>query len=669
MRNRDAFREYMTGSLWVLPGISAVLALVAGFILSRVPLDPESPFAFRGTEDDARTLLSNVTSTVVTVIALVLGLTVVALQLSSTQFSPRLLRSFLRDRPTQVVLSTFVATFTYSAAGLYTVGLSAGGRTEEFPRLAVSGAFVLLFASLAMVVYFADHLAHSIQIDAIGKLVELDTLAVVNGRLGNVEDVEFTPPEWAVPLLAPVSGYVQSAYPEQLLPLASQHRVHVRLGVWVGDHVVSGTVLAWMWTSARDEPAPDPVIFQRAMMGAVQVGFERTAQQDAALGIRQLVDMACKALSPAVNDPYTAVQAIDHLSVIFCALAVRPLGDDVAADPAGRGVVIVPGRRFGDYLATMYGLLRRYGCGEPTVSLALLGLLQKCAAVLADDPVRWAAVGEQADLLLADATEILRNPPTSRPSSERRPSCSGVWHSIPASAPGSPSDSAMLNLTEPAARPRRVRKSTVTRPGGWTHAVARLRLRKVTSRPVGVQPHRVQPSGSTATPEDAGDPSVTPLAGDLPTGRHRLPARVTTYWRWRALCSSLPFLVLLTCLAIYLPWGPWWLRWGIVGLFVVVVAACMIVLPGIRYRVFWYAISETEIDLQKGIIFTTRSVVPMRRVQSLRTERGPIADHFRMANLKIRTAAGSVSFSGLDRDEADALCAWISQLTDLADDV
>ena len=214
----------------------------------------------------------------------------------------------------------------------------------------------------------------------------------------------FTPPEWAVPLLAPVSGYVQSAYPELLLPLAGQHRVHVRLGVWVGDHIVSGTVLAWMWTDARDEPMPDPVVFQRALMQMVHVGFERTLQQDAALGIRQLVDMACKALSPAVNDPYTAVQAIDHLSVIFCALAVRPLGDDVAADPTGRGVVIVPGRRFGDYLATTCGLLRRYGSAEPTVSLALLGLLHKCAAVLADDPARWAAVGEQADLILADAT-------------------------------------------------------------------------------------------------------------------------------------------------------------------------------------------------------------------------------------------------------------------------
>ena len=110
-----------------------------------------------------------------TVIALVLGLTVVALQLSSTQFSPRLLRNFLRDRPTQVVLSGFIATFVYSAAGLFTVGVEAGERTEDYPRLAVSGAIALLFLSLGMVVYFADHLVHSIQIDAINRRVERNT--------------------------------------------------------------------------------------------------------------------------------------------------------------------------------------------------------------------------------------------------------------------------------------------------------------------------------------------------------------------------------------------------------------------------------------------------------------------------------------------------------------
>ena len=163
-----------------------------------------APLAFQGTADDAPTLLSSITSTVITstvitVIALVLGLTVVALQLSSTQFSPRLLRNFLRDRPNQVVLSTFVATFVYSAAGLYTVGLAAGARTEDFPRLAVSGALMLMLASLAMVVYFADHLAHSIQVDAIGKRVEQDTLTVVHRRLGSVEDTAPIPPPWSVP--------------------------------------------------------------------------------------------------------------------------------------------------------------------------------------------------------------------------------------------------------------------------------------------------------------------------------------------------------------------------------------------------------------------------------------------------------------------------------------
>ena len=174
---------------------------------------------------------------------------------------------------------------------------------------------------------------------------------------------------------------------------------------------------------------------------------------------------------------------------------------------------------------------------------------------------------------------------------------------------------------------------------------------------------------TAVSPTAAGEPSAVPLAGDLPTERHRLPARVTRYWRWRAFYSSLPLLVLLVSVAIVLPWGPWWVRWGIVGVFVAVIAACMIILPPIRYRVFWYAISSTEIDIQNGIIFIKRSVVPMRRVQTLRSERGPMADHYRMTNLKIRTAAGSVSLSGLDRGEADELCERIGRLTDLADDV
>jgi uncharacterized membrane protein len=103
------------------------------------------------------------------------------------------------------------------------------------------------------------------------------------------------------------------------------------------------------------------------------------------------------------------VQAVDHLSVIFCALAVRPLGDWVTAGPGG-AAVIVPGRRFGDYLATMCGLIRRYGSAEPTLSIALLRLLDDCAVVLPADPARFSALAEQADLIVADATRNIGQP-------------------------------------------------------------------------------------------------------------------------------------------------------------------------------------------------------------------------------------------------------------------
>src|SRR5512133_3260177 len=133
-----ALKEYVDGALWVMPTADGVVALAVGYGVCRIEVGPNSRLnwlAFQGTADDARTLLITISSTVVTVIALVLGLTVVALQLSSTQFSPRLLRNFLRDRGTQVVLSIFLATFVYSTAGLYTVGVSGGSRTEEYPRL------------------------------------------------------------------------------------------------------------------------------------------------------------------------------------------------------------------------------------------------------------------------------------------------------------------------------------------------------------------------------------------------------------------------------------------------------------------------------------------------------------------------------------------------------
>jgi uncharacterized membrane protein len=409
MIRRDELTEYVRGSLWVLPTVSVLAALVAGSVLSLVKIGSGSLLAFQGTSDDARTLLIGITSTMVTVIALLLGLTVVALQLSSTQFSPRLLRNFLRDRPNQVVLSVFVATFAYSAAGLYTVGVAGGSRSASFPRLAVSGAIVLLFVSLGLLVFFADHLVHSIQVDAIMSVVERNTVGVILDGLfagrGDAPEV----PEWAVPIASARSGYVQVVRPARLLAQAAQHGVCVRLRPRVGEHVVAGTTLAWIWRGSPRDPAPDPQIFALALHAGVRIGFERTLEQDAAFGIRQLVDIACKALSPAVNDPYTAVQAIDHLSVIFCTLAQRPLGNHVVRHDSG-AALIIPGRQFPEYLAVMCGLIRRYGAREPTVAHALLRLLSNCAAVVADDRERCAAIEEQARIVVADAEREVAQP-------------------------------------------------------------------------------------------------------------------------------------------------------------------------------------------------------------------------------------------------------------------
>jgi uncharacterized membrane protein len=202
---------------------------------------------------------------------------------------------------------------------------------------------------------------------------------------------------------------VQAVHCRALLTHAARHGACLRLRPRVGEHVVAGTTLAWIWPASPGGPAPDRQLFRRMLEAGVRIGFERTLQQDAAFGIRQLVDAACKALSPAVNDPYTAVQAVDHLSVIFCALAQRPLGNHVARHPGG-AAVIVPGRRFPEYLAVMCGLIRRYGAHEPTVADALLRLLEACADVAGNDPELRTAIQDQAQIIIADAEREIPQP-------------------------------------------------------------------------------------------------------------------------------------------------------------------------------------------------------------------------------------------------------------------
>ena len=405
----DGLRDRVAGSLWVIPGGFAAWALISGSLLSLVRPGPTSlwySFVFQGTSADARSLLSTISSTIVTVIALMLGLTVVALQMSSTQFSPRLLRHFLRDRPNQLSLGVFVGTFMYATAGLFTVGVGAHAAEDEYPRLAVSGALLWLFASMAMVVYFADHVAHSIQVDAIMRAVERSVCRVMARESSDgFEAVLPEVPAEHLAVLAAKSGYIQAVHPDWLRDSARRHHLHVRLRCGVGEHIIAGTVLAWVWGAPADELDVSSV--RTALNKAVRVGFERTLEQDFGFGNRQLLDAACKALSPAVNDPYTALQAIDHLTVVFRQMAARPLG---ARRVGGEGFSItVPGRRLEDHFVILCGLLRRYGGQEPAVLRALLNLLNTCAEVT-DDQSRLAAIVHESEMIAVTAEREMGQP-------------------------------------------------------------------------------------------------------------------------------------------------------------------------------------------------------------------------------------------------------------------
>lgn len=419
MRRVERLREWASAALWVYPFLAGALGVLGFLALWRFdPADGTllAALEFGGTGSQARDLLMTITGTVVTTIALVMGLSVVALTTASMQYSPRLLRNFLRDTTNRQVLSVFMATFAYCASGLYVVGIGPDADTS-FPRLGVSLSIVLLFLSLGAVVVFADHLSHSLQVDSIMQRVERHSLGVVR-RITPAEDARVcldfpTPPAWAVPVIAKSSGYVVTAHPEDLLPVALAHGVSLRLTRRVGEHIVAGRTLADIWTPSASDPVPDLKVFAHALDDAVGIGFERTQQQDIAMGVRQLVDAACKALSPAINDPYTAVQAIDHMSVIFAELAKHPLGPVVVRQ--GDSLVIVPSRRFQDYLATMCGLVRRYGSAEPSVSLALLRLLNDCAVVARHDWERLLAIADQAWLVTADAKRDIRQALDFRP--------------------------------------------------------------------------------------------------------------------------------------------------------------------------------------------------------------------------------------------------------------
>ena len=417
LTRRRVLWDYLRGALWVMPTVSVMFFLVAGAALSHVSISDDSPLrwlVFQGTPEDARQMLIVVSSTMITVTGVVFALTIIALQIASGQYSPRLLRNFMRDRGTQFVLSVFVGAFAYSMAGLHTVGVQNPEQAAFMPRLAVSGSLGLALASLGVLIYFIHHLSSSIQIDTIMSMIVRETLEVIDNlypdRLGHEEPEDRCPdpPTGAVTLLSDQSGYIQDVEPEALVQAAARQDVVIRLIRMVGDHVIAGTPVAWAWPRSADH-APAEAGLREAIRNSIQVGFERTMLQDVPFGIRRLVDIGNRALSAAINDPYTATQALHHLAVVLCVLSRRRLGDRLYRDEHDTVRVAIPFPTFADYLRLGTEQIRRFGAKEPAVARGLVRLLKNVGSSTTSKD-RRAAAARHIRLVLEDATRDATQP-------------------------------------------------------------------------------------------------------------------------------------------------------------------------------------------------------------------------------------------------------------------
>jgi uncharacterized membrane protein len=386
----NAVLERLRSSLWTLPSAAVIGGLVLGSVLVNVELPENFPGAgltFGGGPEGARQLLTAIASAMITVTGTVFSITVVVLQLASSQYSPRLLRNFLRHRGTQVTLGLFLGTFAYALAVLRVIRAAAeeSGREEVVPSLAVTVAVVLVLAAVGALVFFIHHITQAIRVETLVRDVARDTEQVIDRLYPDEVGAEVPgpplpdPPSTAVVVTAPRSGHVQAFDSDRLLRVAERHDLVVRIDATAGDYVVESTTVGFVWTQGGGRPNLDDRELRRLVASGMHIGNERTMQQDASFGIRQLTDIAVKALSTGLNDPNTAMQVLGPLSSVLVRLIGRRQLHDLRTDADGHVRVGIPRPSFRDHLALAVDPILHYAGDEPFVMRRLCGLLDDLA--------------------------------------------------------------------------------------------------------------------------------------------------------------------------------------------------------------------------------------------------------------------------------------------------
>jgi uncharacterized membrane protein len=405
----------LRSTYWFLPAVVTIAAILLGVLLTaadRAYSDAASwlGWAYGGGADGARALLSAVAGSMITVVSVTFSVMVVALTVSSQHFGPRMLNSFMRDNPAQLVLGTFTGTFAYCLVVLRTVQGDGGDDFSAFvPHLAVTGAVALSLLSVGMLIYYVHHVASSMQISEIAAGVARDFEQTIE-RLYPERFGEGThPPRPDAPapgagshvVEACESGYIQEIDSDAVMAVAGRHETTVWLTARPGDFVAEGFGLA-----AADPAPADRACFARELRDAYVIGTDRTSRQDAGFAVQQLVEVSLRALSPGVNEPFTAVTAIDRIGQGLSQLARRHIPSAVRTSDDGQVRVVTEPQDFAGLLEAAFEPIALFGGSNPAIAERLFLTLAQLAQAARRDEDRQ-AIRRMADFVWeAAAKEI-----------------------------------------------------------------------------------------------------------------------------------------------------------------------------------------------------------------------------------------------------------------------